>query len=658
MAESERLGASFEIDITNLKAGLLQANRLVRESNSEFKAAAAGLDDWTKSEEGLTAKLKNLNDVADIQAKKVNALQEEYDKCIAEGLDPMSSAAVKMRTDLNNEKAALAKTQGEIGKYQKALDELANTSEDAGESLDDVGDAAEKAGDGFTIGKGAIADFIGNGLSALVGACKNAISSVMGLADATREYREDMAKLDTAFSTTGHNQKDAQKAYEDFYAILGESDRSVEAVNHLAELTSSQEELSKWSTICAGVTAKFGDSLPIEGLTEAANETAKVGKVTGPLADALNWAGESEDAFNEKLAACNSEQERSQLITETLNGLYEEAAAKYNEQTKSQQDARRATAEFEAAQSELGSAIEPVTTRLTELKTRGLQWLIETGLPAAKKGFQWVKDNLAPITTLIAGVTTAIIAQNAANKIKAVTDLAAAKGMTVMKLAQQGLNTAMKANPIGLIITAVTALVAAFMYLWKNCEGFRNFWLDMWDTIKNAWKNTQTFFSNIPTFFSNLFGKIKNTFSSLGQKIGDAISSAVKGAINGVISLIETRINNTIALINGAIDMINKVNPLKDIGHVKTLSLPRLAKGGIVNRATTAVVGEAGAEAIVPLERNTEWIDKVADKVASKQPKTVVVNQTNNYAQAHTRYEMYKSKQQTAAAVRLALQGV
>lgn len=270
MAGGERLGASFSIDITSLKAGLQQANRLIKESNSEFKAAAAGLDDWTKSEEGLTAKLKNLNEVADLQSKSVEALQKEYDKCIADGLDPMSAAAVKMRTDINNAKTKLAETQSETKKYEKALDELQNSTEDASEELEDLGDAAEEAGEGFTIGKGAIASFIGNGLNSLIGAVKNSVSSVFELSEATREYREDMAKLDTAFKTMGHKQKDAQKAYEDFYAILGESDRSVEAVNHLAELTNSQEELSKWSTICAGVTAKFGDSLPIEGLTEAA----------------------------------------------------------------------------------------------------------------------------------------------------------------------------------------------------------------------------------------------------------------------------------------------------------------------------------------------------------------------------------------------------
>ena len=80
--------------------------------------------------------------------------------------------------------------------------------------------------------------------------------------------------------------------------------------------------MSQWTDIAAGVWATFGDSLPIEGLTEASNETAKTGKLTGVLADALNWAGISEDDFQSSLDGCNSEQERAALITDTLNGLY------------------------------------------------------------------------------------------------------------------------------------------------------------------------------------------------------------------------------------------------------------------------------------------------------------------------------------------------
>ena len=261
---------------------------------------------------------------------------------------------------------------------KKKLNEIEDKAEDAADKLDDLGDSSQKSGKGFDVASVAIGNFISGGIQNLIGKVGEAISSLVALADETREYREDMAKLNTAFKSAGHNTETAQKAYDGFYKILGESDRSVEAVNHLAELTKNTEEVAQWTTIAAGVTAKFGDSLPIEGLTEAANETAKVGAVTGPLADALNWAGISEEKFNEQLAKCNSEQERATLITNTLSKEYEAAAAEYNELTAGAQAAREATNRMEQAQAKLGAAMEPVTTAWTNIKAGMLEWVAES----------------------------------------------------------------------------------------------------------------------------------------------------------------------------------------------------------------------------------------------------------------------------------------
>ena len=288
---------------------------------------------------------------------------------------------------------------------KKKLNEVGDEAEEAADKLDDLGDSSQKSGKGFDIANVAIGNFISNGVTALIGKVGEAISSLVALADETREYREDMAKLNTAFTNAGHSTEAAQKAYDEFYKILGESDRSVEAVNHLAELTDNTEDLAKWSKIAAGVTAKFGDSLPLEGLTEAANETAKVGQTTGVLADALNWVskdstvfkdalggnsnamaafnkaikeGENvEDAFSAALSKMSTEQERSAAITNTLNGLYSDAAAEYNSLTAGAQAAREATNRMEQSQAALGATIEPVTTAWTNMKATALGWLAE-----------------------------------------------------------------------------------------------------------------------------------------------------------------------------------------------------------------------------------------------------------------------------------------
>ena len=409
---------------------------------------------------------------------------------------------------------------------KKKLDGVDEAAQDAAGGLDDLGDSAGNAGKEFSTADVAIGSFVGNALSNLASKLVETVGNIAALADETREYREDMAKLDTAFTTAGHSTETAQKAYDGFYKILGESDRSVEAVNHLAELTKNEKEVAQWSTIAAGVTAKFGDSLPIEGLTEAANETAKVGAVTGPLADALNWAGISEDAFNEKLAKCNSEQERATLITETLNGEYAAAAEEYNKLTANTQAAREATNNMEQAQAALGAAIEPVTTAWTNMKANALQWFVDVGLPALQTGWQWIKDNIPAIAVIVGGLTAAWLAFGGAQTILNAVQTA---GIAI----QAALNAVMNANPIGLIILAITALVAGFMILWNNCEGFRNFWIGLWEGIKTAAKAVADWFKTAWTatldWFKEAVAKIKEFFSAAWEGIKNVFNNSIIG---------------------------------------------------------------------------------------------------------------------------------
>lgn len=115
-------------------------------------------------------------------------------------------------------------------------------------------------------------------------------------------------------------------------------------------------------------------------------------------------------------------------------------------------------------------------------------------------------------------------------------------------------------------------------------DGIKNKFQEAYNGIKNI-------FSNIGNFFSGIWNNVKNTFSNLGTSIGNAISGAVKTGINGVISLIEKTINSAIRLINGGIKLINLI-PGVSVGTINTLSLPRLAKGGVLTEATTVLAGE------------------------------------------------------------------
>ena len=157
-------------------------------------------------------------------------------------------------------------------------------------------------------------------------------------------------------------------------------------------------------------------------------------------------------------------------------------------------------------------------------------------------------------------------------------------------------------------------VVAYFSTLWNGVTNvfgavvsfFRN-------TFSAAWEAVKKVFGNFGTFFSNLWNTISRTFTNLGTTIGNAIGQAVKSGINGVIGMIENTINGFIGLINGAVNLINEI-PGVSISKIKKLSFPRLAKGGVITEPTFAEIGEDGAEAVVPLEKNLGWMKNLVSE--------------------------------------------
>lgn len=202
------------------------------------------------------------------------------------------------------------------------------------------------------------------GIGAITTAAGAAVGGLLALEQSTEEYRVAMGRLNTAFEAAGYGADTAQEAYRGFYGILGDTDTATEASQLLAQLADSAEDVSVWTNIAAGVNGTFGDSLPIEGLIEAANETANVGTVTGVLADALNWVGISEDEFNAKLAECSSESERNQLIMETLAAQYDEASDAFYRNNEALVASRNAQAQMDDVLSQLGETVSTVKSGL------------------------------------------------------------------------------------------------------------------------------------------------------------------------------------------------------------------------------------------------------------------------------------------------------
>lgn len=554
----DEITTKFKVDLTEFKKGITEANRNIRMANAQFNEATAGMDDWSKSASGIEQKLSQLNSVLTNETQKLKEYKSQL-TAINGAQDENAKRASELKKQLERAMAEFGEGSAEVKKYQKALNEVereyasnARAAEDMAvkihnqqatinrterdirnyeNSLSDldkanveVRESTEQVNEGFSLMKGAIAGVVAGGITALIGQFAN-------LSDSTREYREDMNKLKTAFDEGGFSAEQATDVYKEFYAVIGEEDRSVEAVNHLAKMVDTQQELEKWTTIATGVWATFGDSLPIEGLTEAANETAKVGAVTGVLADALNWAGESEDDFNKKLEKANTEQERQKLIMETLTGLYEGAATTYRENNKQILEANKANSDLTDAMAKLGEKAEPVFTKMKQgtadllnsilslttdasLDSVGeslegaFDGFIDNTLPKIVDGIEFFTDNKDEIISGVAGIGAAMMTMNVANMIMGlVTSFKAFKtaqeGATV---AQWLLNSAMLANPIGLITALIAGLGAGLVVLWHQSEDFRNFWIGLWDDASDKIKGfgifvDRLFTETVPGYF-------------------------------------------------------------------------------------------------------------------------------------------------------------
>ena len=355
------------------KKALADINQSFKVLGSEMKVVQSQFDKNDDSVEALTARNQVLGKEIDAQKKKIETLRKALENA-STSFGENDRRTQQWQIQLNNAQAALNNMERELDQNQRAIDSMGDEMRDAAQQTDKFGDEIDDAADKTDKASGKL-EKVGSvlkGLAVTAGAAVAAAGaalagltkSFLDLAESTREYREDQAKLDAAFTTAGFTAEQAGEAYTGFYAILGEEDRSVEAVNHLAKLCSTEEELAQWTDIAAGVWATFGDSLPIEGLTEAANETAKTGTITGQLADALNWAGVNEEAFQSALDGCSSEQERAALITDTLNGLYQEAAENYKTLNGDVMEAQRAQALLTDAYAQLGAIAEPIMTTL------------------------------------------------------------------------------------------------------------------------------------------------------------------------------------------------------------------------------------------------------------------------------------------------------
>ena len=633
-------------------------------NDSSQKKLQAQMGVLTKQIETQQQRVKLLGDNYSASAKKVDDLNAELVKTIrdfgqtsteaqkaARALDRQETATSKAKTEYNNARAALNKMNSELAALEKQADGAADSVDDVADS---IGDAAKEA-QGVDFG-----DVLGAG--AIVEGAKSSIDSIGQVIDEAGEYRRIMASLDTSSAHAGYTADETSEAYRRLYGALGDEQSAATALANLQALNLNQDELMGMLDLVTGAWATYGDSIPIDSLSESINETIRTGTVTGTFADVLNWGareGETfgvmlkenteanqewndavndavtaEDFFNLALQDAGSQTERANLLMQAMadQGLAATADAWYqnNQDILKANDAQLTFSENAAQLAErVAPAVNAVKTGFNDLFTAALQATEGIDFQAIADGIAGVFQFLTENKDVIIGDLAIIGAGIAALKLaKFATDIGSiisdATTLTSVFPALGGAVTLLT-GPFGLVVAAVTGVILII-----NTFG---------DQIKAALQSVDDFLHNVfATDWTNIFGpvlgEILNGFMANVKSIWDSIKSIFDGVIDfvrgvftgdwerawtgvkeifggifgGLVSLVKAPINGIISLVNAAISGINTlINGVNSIPGVKIPNIPKiplLAKGGIVKRGS-AIVGEAGPELLTVLGNRT-----------------------------------------------------
>jgi len=550
------VGLQFKADgSADFKTSLKEINAASKENQSSLKLLKSQYDQNTSATQKLKNEQQYLTKQVDLYKDKTTILRKE--------LEQMESAENRDEEAISKKKTQLNQAEAQLNKYESALDDV-NTKlkthqaelEEWSKKITSVGDKMQKVGDGMT--------------KYVTGSLAAASTAMVGVTEETREYRTAMGKLNTAFTTNGKSAAQAETTYKQLQSVLGDSDVSVEAANHLAQLCDDEQDLQAWTKICTGVFATFGDSLPIEGLTEAANETAKCGAVTGPFADALNWTSTSaaalgdamasipaaqqafndaiaegmsnEDAFNEALAACSDESERAAIITNTMAAAYDGAAASYEEGNADLIEANKATEDMAASMADLGAAAEPIVTTGKQMVSEFLVKAADAATELSKK-FQSLSPDTQKLILKAAGIAAAIgpvlsvggrLTKGIGKVVGKVPNII--KGVqSVIKIGGKLKTALMALNPTTLIIIAVIgSLIAIGVALYKNWDTIKAYAIKIWNAIKTT---VITVVNGIKTGVTTAFNAVKTVAVTVWTAIKTAIITVVNAIKTGVMTV-------------------------------------------------------------------------------------------------------------------------
>lgn len=544
----QRVGLVFKADGTvDFNKSLKEITASIQENRSAFNLAKSTWDESTKTAEKLKETQKYLAEQTKDYSDKVTILSRQ--------LDELESAENRDEKAIQNKRNQLNQAKTSLNNYKKGLEEVeeklksgSSRMQDYAKKLDNLGEKAKSAGEKM------------GGVSTAAAGLAGAVAATV---PATAEYRKIMASLEASSELAGYSAEETEQTYRTLYGVLADDQTAATTTANLQALGLSQEQLQNMLNGTIGAWAKYGDSIPIDGLAESINETAKTATVTGTFADVLNWAGTSEDAFNAKLANCRNESERANLIMQELanQGLMQ-AGQKWQENNANLVAGNQATADFQQATAELAETVAPIVTQITQIVAGLLEKF--NALPPSTQRIIGVivllTAALGPALSGIGSMTTGVGSlMNGLGKLSPI--IKAVWGV-------------MKAHPFFAVISAITLLVTGLTTLYNKFKWFRD-----------------------------LVDPILDWFSDKVSKLG--------GFLEGIFGLTSKKSS-------GKSKSSTKNSRMTETYMIRTPEMPVswYANGGILNRPTifgsngNSLMGggEAGKEAVLPIDLLKSYI--------------------------------------------------
>lgn len=388
--------AEFRKELNNL-------TQQVKTFGAELKAVSTSADDEADAVSKAAKQQEILGNAIDAQKQKLSQLQQALQRATQEWGES-DTKTLKWRQSVARAETELNQLESQLKQTTTALDKTDKAADDLGDSMDDAGKKSSSFGDMLkaNLSASAITGFA----SSITGAISGIISGLGQMVEESKEYQRIMGSLEVSSEKAGYTAEETSAAYNELFGVLGDNQTAATTTANLQALGLAQSDLNTLIDGTIGAWATYGDSIPIDGLAEAINETVQTGAVTGTLADMLNWAGTSEDAFNEKLAACSTESERANLILQEMaNQGLTQAGQAWQEQNAGLVEANNATALYQQNAAALSESIGPM---FTAIQTAGAQLLGVLAQIAGAFDFSAIGQQITDLVGWFTGLVTAV----------------------------------------------------------------------------------------------------------------------------------------------------------------------------------------------------------------------------------------------------------